>query len=125
MISERCALEFLRGMPELLEYCGGQVYYGEAPQGITEPYVILYPVTAGRVGEAGAHFPMVQISCFETDQFKVLDLADLVVRLTDGYRGAVGQAYTDSCHSVRVRPLRNADGTWMCPVEMKFSYLEG
>ena len=124
MTPEQVAHEFLRSRTEVMKAAQNRVYFGEAPAGTSEPYIILYPILSGRVGAAGAFFPYVQINCFESDQFRVLELADLVVEETDGYTGPMGAAYTNSCHSERLQPLRNDDGTYMCPVSMRFAYLK-
>lgn len=126
MSPEQITTEFLRNRPALMAYCSNEIHYGEAPDRVEEPYLIVYSITPGKNGRIKAHFPLVQISCFHSDKFKVIELAELVEEETDGYVGTMtGSTYTDDCHSQRLRPLRNDDGSWMCPVEMKFSYLEG
>ncbi len=123
MIPERAAHELVRHLFSEEDLC--PVYFAEAPQGTKEPYLIVYPIVPGRVGEVKAFFPRVQISCYGEDQFKALALADSVIKRLDGYVGPMnGQVHTDSCHAERAQPIRNSDGTWMVPVEMRFSYLE-
>jgi len=123
LIPEKEFYAFLRENQHLKSLIGGQVYFGEAPSGIKEPYVILYGISPGKVQNI-AGFPFLQLNCFQVDQFKVIELAEAVVTELDGYVGPFGGIYTDKCKAQRLRPLRNEDGTWMCPVEIKFSYLE-
>ena len=124
MTPEQVAHEFIRSRALVMTAAWDRVYFGEAPPGTKEPYIVVYPILPGRVGEVGACFPRVQASCFDQDQFRVLELADLVVEETDGYTGPIGTRYTDSCHSERLQPIRNEDGTYMCPVEIRFAYLK-
>ena len=79
MIPERIAHTFIRSRAAIMTAAKDRVYFGAAPTGTEEPYVIVYAILPGRVGEVGVYFPKVQISCFEADQRKVLELADLVV----------------------------------------------
>ena len=126
MSPEQAATDFLRSRPALMSAFNGQIHYGEAPEGIEEPYIIVYPVITGRMKNVGAYFPTLQASVYHTDKFGVIAAAEQLVNETDGYRGILsGSTHTDSFHSERLKPLPNGDGTWMCPVDMKFSYLEG
>ncbi len=124
MIVEKEILEFLRGHKELMESCNSNIFLGEVPQGVEKPYIIIYPLDEGRIGEVGAYFSEVQLSLYTENQFGVLELARLVVDQLDGYRGRMGGAYTDCMRAERKTPMRQETGAWMCPVIVEVVTLE-
>lgn len=124
MIPEQLIYNFIRSRKAIMTRIENQVYLGEAPEGTSGGYIVISAILPGRVGEVGAYFPRVQISCFEVGYLKLLQLADLVVEETDGYTGSMGSVYTNSCLSERLKPVRTEGGTQMCPVEIRFTYLK-
>lgn len=124
MIVEKELLAFLRGHEELMESCNSNIFLGEVPQGTVKPYMISYPLDEGRVGEVGAYFAEVQLSIYAPDQFKVLEIARLVVDQLDGYKGGLGNTHTDCMRAERKAPMRQETGAWLCPIIVEFVTLK-
>lgn len=87
---------FLTGSPYPLAV-QGRVYSHAAPQGPTQPYIVMYriAVTPRHVHRGAPDLleRLMQFSIFGTSQSQVLGIADALRRLLAGYSGTMG-SYT-------------------------------
>lgn len=102
---------FLRSSPYALAV-ETRVYSHAAPQGVSEPYLVIYRIApTPRMSHRGAPDLMTwlyQFSIFGRSQSQVLNIADSLRRLVNGYAGTMGSYTVSSVQWAGERPGFNA-----------------
>lgn len=87
-------VSYLSAHPLVTTLVGTRVYPLELPQGVTLPAITYQRISGPRVrsqsGPSGLAHPRIQLNCWARDYAGAVQLADVVRRALDGYRGAMG-----------------------------------
>lgn len=107
---------FLTGSPVLIPALGSRYYVVKAPEGAVSPYVVLTRVNPDPIhshtGPSGLIRHTYQFATWGESQDAVLEAADALRRVLDGYSGPMGSYTVASVVWRTGRPLYEQGSRW-------------
>lgn len=121
MVVEKAFLSFLRADAGCMSALSGGLFYGQAPEGCSEPFGVLNLVSEGGVREAGCFFPLMQLDVYHAAIHQAAESAESIVQSIENGRGVAGVAYIQGVRCRRAPAIRCEDGTWKVPIDIRFN----
>lgn len=94
MLIEQAILTALFANASVKGVVADRIYYVQAPQGVTAPYVVFFKVSGPRVhshdGASGLAHPRFQFSCFAKTYAAAKQIAGYIQTVLQGYSGTLG-----------------------------------
>lgn len=123
MIAEKAFLTFLLS-DQAVGALGLGIWWEDAPEALTEPFMVLHCITSSQVLQAGFSRTGMQLDVFHSDRFRAMEIADALIQTLWHRNAAAGDIYIMGIEAQRMPPLKAEENVWKVPVEITFNAKE-